>query len=207
MFLKTAALKKAMKNSLTLGGLAVSNDGQNYIVSGGGERWGASVEIETAPNVFKALIMEMTGELPEENESWRYTAAEHGVQKENTAMPAPYRGWYDAKVRAIRTPLSLTDRTHVYSVYQAAGGEYLITLSNRTDDMFSDRELLPDEEMPAYASVAAGSRGNTLYFKSSTCIYWAPSLPTEGKVRDALFAALAGLDFSRPDWKRQREAE
>ena len=203
MFLKIGELKKAMKSALKPGGLTVGNYRGHYLVCT--DWWGAWVDRMYATNKFKAAIMELVGELPEEDECCLFTMVEKEVCTDTQASRRdPFEEWKQAKDYAYITPLLLNLFPHEFAVFQRHSAKgYFMCLRDYTSRMISDSELEAGmESMPNRPSVSPN--GNCLFFKSETMIYWVCRTREQDKVRDTLFRSLGELDFSRGDWQRGR---
>ena len=198
MFLKTGELKKIMKSSLKRCGLIVGNVNGHYLVCS--DSWGAYVAQMYATNKFKAAIMELIGDLPEQEECWFYTiGAEKEVQRERVLdVPNPYEDWKQAKDYAAATPLYLDAWPHEYVVFQKhSNREYCTAKRALTGAVISASELeAMGETMPGMPSIL----GNTLYFKNETTIWWVGMESAGSKVREVLFPRLSGVDFFEDDW-------
>lgn len=79
MFLKISEFKKAMKSALkTTGGLYVGNLDDHYLVYT--SFWGIYVESTYATNKFKAAIMELIGDMPDEETCYKYYIEDKKLQ-------------------------------------------------------------------------------------------------------------------------------
>ena len=209
MFLKISALKKAMVDVLKRGDLHIANDGEDYIVFS--RWWGVSVRVSTAPNKFMALIVELVGELPEAGACWQCEPSEMGVSLSDCPadMPNPFSEWKKAKEPVLRTQLDIMDVSHEYVIFQKKSDkQYLLARRDLTEDLFSAKELMPDESMPVFpTALKHGSLEDDyiLYYKSDESIYWISTTTVTGKARDALFSALSACDFYEEDWKAKPE--
>lgn len=200
MFLKIGELKKAMKSALKTGGLTVGNYRGHYLVCT--DWWGVWVDRMYATNKFKAAIMELVGELPEEDECCWFTMVEKEIHVDILAeWRDPFEEWKQAKDYAYITPLLLDLFPHEYAVFQRHSDKgYFMCLRDYTSHMISDSELEAGiESMPNRPSVSPS--GNCLFFKNETMIYWVCRTREQDKVRDTLFGSLGELDFSKEDWQ------
>lgn len=79
MFLKIGELKRIMKDALKSSGLIVGNTGEWFLVYT--EKWGVATELQYLSNKFKAAVIELIGDLPEEGEAYLYNIDEHGLKR------------------------------------------------------------------------------------------------------------------------------
>ena len=77
MFLKIGELKRIMKDALKSSGLIVGNTGEWFLVYT--EKWGVATELQYLSNKFKAAVIELIGDLPEEGEAYLYTSMSMGL--------------------------------------------------------------------------------------------------------------------------------
>lgn len=200
MFLKISEFKKAMKSALkTVGGLYVGNLDDHYLVYT--SFWGVYVESMYATNKFKAAIMELIGDMPDEETCYKYYIEDKKLKMERELEPHdPYAAWKVAKDFACSVPMALTNSYHELSVYQRhSDKEYLAAIRVWTDGMISPAELdSARENMPGRPSVSPS--GHTLYFKSETMLYWVRGMSVSEKTRDTIFARMKDLDFFEDDW-------
>lgn len=199
MFLKTSELKKVMRSSLKSKGLTVGNIDGRYLVYC--DFWGVCVNAVYAPNKFKATIMELIGDLPEDGECRRYSISrDKEVEWERVShIPAPFEDWKAAMDYAAMTPLSLTVWPHEYMIFQKKSDlGFLVADRNLTGKMISPSELDQSlESMPERPSVLGGT---VLYFKNETTIYWARAESCGERAESVLFPRLYGIDFFESDW-------
>ena len=81
MFLKINEFKKAMKSALkTSGGLIIGNVKGHFLVHT--SLWGVWVESVYATSKFKAAIVELIGDMPEEETCYRYHLEEKNLKME-----------------------------------------------------------------------------------------------------------------------------
>ena len=86
MFLKISEFKKAMKSALkTTGGLYVGNLDDHYLVYT--SFWGVYVESTYATNKFKAAIMELIGDMPDEETCYKYYIEDKKLNMERELEP------------------------------------------------------------------------------------------------------------------------
>lgn len=203
MFLKTAQLKKMMKNALKGVGLYVGNIEGSYVVWGSG--WGLDTDAGLASNKFKAALTELIGDIPETGKMSRFYMTEKNVTQEAaTYSDRAYDAWKAAKDYAVGTPLSLFLWPHEYVIYQVHSDHgYLMVNRALTWDLITGKELEPDvESMPGRPSCA----GSRLYWKNDTTIYWADAQRAPEKVRDVLLPSLSSMNFFQSDWLFGKEA-
>ena len=200
MFLKISEFKKVMKSALkTAGGLYVGNVNDQYLVYTG--YWGVCVEKLYATNKFKAAIMELIGDMPEEDSCYKYYIEDKQLKADlHVDYLNPYEKWREAKDFACSVPLVLTNNYHELSVYQRhSDKDYLTAVREWTDGMLSPAELeVAGERMPGRPSVSP--LGSVLYFKSETMLYWVCCVQVEGKTRETVFDRMKDLDFFEDDW-------
>lgn len=206
MFLKTSELKKVMKSALKSRGLTVGNmDGQYLVYC---DFWGVCVDAVCASNKFKAAIMELTGDLPEDGECYRCSLSpEREIEQERVYdIPAPFEDWKAAKDCAVMTPLFLTAWPHEYAIFQRKSDlEFLTADRTLAEKMISPSELDQTvESMPGRPSVLAGT---VLYFKNDTTIYWVRATNCGEKVGRVLFPCMSGIDFFESDWILKEDQE
>ena len=201
MFLKTAELKKLMKDALKRSGLVVGYVNQHYLVYT--NTWGAYIDDLHASNKFKAAIMELVGDLPEQGECYRYTIKNKIPEQENVMdYPNPYRLWMEAKDPAAITPMGLMAWPHTYTVVQRKSDLAFLTVKNSlVGNVISESELEKDESMPGRPNLL----GATLYFKNESGIWWAATERAGHKVEEALFPQMEGLDFFEDSWLVKKE--
>ncbi len=199
MFLKTGELKKVMKSALKSRGLAVGNTDGQYLVYC--DSWGVCVDAVYASNKFKAAIMELIGDLPEDGECYRCSLSpEREIEQERVYdIPVPFEDWKAAGDFASETPLSLTVWPHEYTIFQRKSDlGFLAADRSLTGKMISPGELDQSvESMPGRPSVLAGT---VLYFKNDTTIYWVRGESCGEKAEKVLFPRLEGIDFFEKDW-------
>lgn len=199
MFLKTSELKKVMKSAFKSRGLTVGNIQGQYLVYC--DFWGVCVNAVYAPNKFKAAIMELIGDLPEDGECCRYSISRNKeVEQERVYdIPAPFEDWKAAIDYVAMTPLSLTVWPHEYMIFQKKSDlGFLAADRNLTGKMISPGELDQSlESMPERPSVLGGT---VLYFKNETTIYWVRAEGCGEKAESILFLHLYGIDFFESDW-------
>ena len=201
MFLKTAELKKLMKDALKRSGMVVGYVNQHYLVYT--NTWGAYIDDLHASNKFKAAIMELVGDLPEQGECYRYTI-KNKIPEQETVMdyPNPYRLWMEAKDPAAITPMGLMAWPHTYTVVQRKSDLAFLTVKNAlVGNVISESELEKDESMPGRPNLL----GATLYFKNESGIWWAATESAGHKVEEALFPQMEGLDFFEDSWLVKKE--
>lgn len=199
MFLKTGEMKKIMKSSLKKHGLIVGNIKGRYLVYS--DCWGAAVEHKYASNKFKAAIMELIGDLPEEGECYEYTIdADKDLQQQfYVGYPDPYVNWMMAKDYAVAAPMYLHAWPHEYMVYQRKSDlEFITPKRSLTEAVISASELdTATEHMPDRPSILDGT---ILYYKNESTIYWVHTESPGRKAREVLFPQLNGLSFFEDDW-------
>lgn len=204
MFLKTGELKKVMKSALRGGGLTVGNVNGEYLVYC--DRWGVCVNGIYASNKFKAAIMELIGDLPENGECYRYLLSpEKEIEQEVVCdIKVPYEEWKAARDFAQATPLSLAAWPHEYMIFQKKSDlGFLAADRILTGRMISPAELDTSvESMPGNPSVLAGT---ILYYKNDTTIYWVHGEYCGEKAEKVLFPCLYGIDFFENDWIVKRK--
>ncbi len=196
MFLKTAELKKLMKDALKRSGLVVGYVNGNYLVCT--DSWGAYINDLYASNKFKAAIMELVGDLPEKGECYRYTI-KNKIPEQETVMdyPNPYRLWMEAKDPAVITPMGLMAWPHTYTVVQRKSDLAFLTVKNAlVGNIISESELEKDESMPGRPNLL----GATLYFKNESGLWWAATESAGHKVEEALFPQMEGINFFEDSW-------
>lgn len=110
MFLKISEFKKAMKSALkTSGGLIIGNVKGHFLVHT--SLWGVWVESVYATSKFKAAIVELIGDMPEEETCYRYHLEEKNLKMEyQIRYENPYDQWKEAKDFACEVPLAFTVR-------------------------------------------------------------------------------------------------
>lgn len=117
MFLKIGELKKIMKDALKSSGLIVGNTGEWFLVYT--EKWGVATELQYLSNKFKAAVIELIGDLPEEGEAYLYNIDEHGLKQAPDLDPVdPYDEWMAAKDVAVKTGVNVRLFAHEYAFYQ-----------------------------------------------------------------------------------------
>lgn len=200
MFLKTGEMKKIMKSSLKKHGLIVGNIKERYLVYS--DCWGAAVEHKYASNKFKAAIMELIGDLPEEGECYEYTIdADKDLQQQAYyGYPDPYEDWMRAKDYAVAAPMYLHAWPHEYMVYQKKSDlEFITPKRSLTEAVISASELdHATESMPDRPSVL---NGTVLYYKNESTIYWVHTESPGRKALEVLFPHLCGINFFEDDWR------
>lgn len=210
MFLKINEFKKAMKSALkTSGGLIIGNVKGHFLVHT--SLWGVWVESVYATSKFKAAIVELIGDMPEEETCYRYHLEEKNLKMEyQIRYEDPYDQWKEAKDFACEVPLVFYSMPHELSIYQSKSDRsYMTVLQSYAAGMMSPAELEAGmEHMPGRPSVSPA--GSTLYFKSETMIYWISIVKVPQKAEDTIFRCLRGLDFFEDDWlpkEEEQEAE
>lgn len=203
MFLKTAGLKKIMKASLKRHGLVVGTVEGHYLVYT--DNWGVYIEMEYASNKFKAAIMEIIGDIPEEGECYLYTInSEKDIQQETVmGYPDPYEDWKAAKDFAVIAPIYFHAWPHEYIVCQRKSDlKFVVADRALTSSVFSRSELETTvESMPERPSILNG----VLYFKNETTIYWVHTESPGSKALEVLFPHLRGISFFEDDWRLKEE--
>ena len=118
MFLKISEFKKAMKSTLkTSGGLVIGNVKGHFLVHA--SLWGVWVESIYATSKFKAAIVELIGDMPEEETCYRYRLDEKTLKMEyQVSYEDPYDKWKEAKDFACEIPLVFYSSPHELAVYQ-----------------------------------------------------------------------------------------
>ena len=196
MFIKTAELKKLMKDALKRSGMVVGYVNQHYLVYT--NTWGAYIDDWHASNKFKAAIMELVGDLPEQGECHRYTIKNKIPEQENVMdYPNPYRLWMEAKDPAAITPMGLMAWPHTYTVVQRKSDLAFLTVKNSlVGNVISESELEKDESMPGRPNLL----GATLYFKNESGLWWVATESAGHKVEEALFPQMEGINFFEDSW-------
>ena len=198
MFLKISEFKKAMKSALkTSGGLIIGNVKGHFLVHT--SLWGVWVESVYATSKFKAAIVELIGDMPEEETNLKM---EYQIRYEN-----PYDQWKEAKDFACEVPLAFYSTPYELSIYQSKSDRsYITVLQSYAAGMMSLAELeVGMEHMPGRPSVSP--TGSTLYFKSETMIYWISIVKVPQKAEDTIFRYLRGLDFFEDDWLPKKDEQ
>lgn len=207
MFLKISEFKKAMKSALkTSGGLVIGNVKGHFLVHT--RLWGVWVESIYATSKFKAAIVELIGDMPEEETCYKYHLEEKTLKMEyQVSYEDPYDRWKEAKDFACEVPLVFYSAPHELSVYQKnSDRSYMTVLQSYAAGMMSPAELeMGMERMPGRPSVSPA--GSTLYFKSDTMIYWTSIIEVSKKAEDTIFRYLRGLDFFEEDWLPKEEEQ
>ena len=207
MFLKISEFKKAMKSALkTSSGLVIGNVKGHFLVHA--SLWGVWVESIYATSKFKAAIVELIGDMPEEETCYRYHLEEKTLKMEYQASyEDPYDKWKEAKDFACEIPLVFYSSPHELAVYQInSDRSYVTVLQSYAAGMMSPAELEAGmERMPGRPSVSPA--GSTLYFKSDTMIYWTSIIKVSKKAEDTIFRYLRGLDFFEKDWLPKEEEQ
>lgn len=203
MFLKTAELKKIMKDSLKRSGLIVGNVKDHYLVYT--DTWGLYIEDMYASNKFKAAIMELIGDLPEAGECYWYAVVEKEINQEAVLdYQDPYQEWMKAKDTAVVTPVKLSAWPHEYFVIQRKSDKAFMTVrSSLTAAVISSKELTEGEGMPGRPCLL----GQTLYFKNESTIWWVATESVGHKAEEVLFPHLSGMDFFESEWLEKEEEE
>lgn len=116
--LKISEFKKAMKSTLkTSGGLVIGNVKGHFLVHA--SLWGVWVESIYATSKFKAAIVELIGDMPEEETCYRYRLDEKTLKMEyQVSYEDPYDKWKEAKDFACEIPLVFYSSPHELAVYQ-----------------------------------------------------------------------------------------
>lgn len=204
MFLKTAELKKIMKAGLKRQGLIVGTINGHYLVYT--DRWGVYLGVEYASNKFKAAIMEIIGDIPEDGECYLYTInSEKDIQQETVMdYPDPYENWKMAKDFAVIAPVFFQAWPHEYIVCQRKSDlKFVVADRALTDSVFSRSELETTvETMPERPSIRYG----VLYFKNETTIYWVHTESPGRKALEVLFPHLQTISFFEDDWRLKEES-
>lgn len=207
MFLKISEFKKAMKSALkTSGGLIIGNVKGHFLVHT--SLWGVWVESVYATSKFKAAIVELIGDMPEEETCYRYHLEEKNLKMEyQIRYENPYDQWKEAKDFACEVPLAFYSTPHELSIYQSKSDRsYITVLQSYAAGMMSLAELeVGMEHMPGRPSVSP--TGSTLYFKSETMIYWISIVKVPQKAEDTIFRYLRGLDFFEEGWLPKEEEQ
>ena len=194
MFLKISELKKVMKDALKRSGLIVGNTGEWLLVYT--ERWGAATELKYLSNKFKAAVIELIGDLPEEGETYLYYIDEHGLKQTPDLNPVnPYDEWMAAKDVAVKTGVNVQLFTHEYAFYQIKQTHVCIAIERcQVEPMISPSDLdkIAGELMPPNPSVR---NGTVLYFKNDMMIYWVAAVTMPEKTRKEFLPLLESLDF------------
>lgn len=128
MFLKINEFKKAMKSALkTSGGLIIGNVKGHFLVHT--SLWGVWVESVYATSKFKAAIVELIGDMPEEETCYRYHLEEKNLKMEyQIRYEDPYDQWKEAKDFACEVPLAFYSTPHELSIYQSKSDRSYITV-------------------------------------------------------------------------------
>lgn len=199
MFLKTGEMKKIMKSSLKKSGLTAGNVDGHYLVYS--DCWGVHVEHAYATNKFKAAIMELIGDLPEQHECYRYTIEPDKELKQERVFdyPDPYELWKEAKEPGAATPVYLAAWPHEYAVYQRRSDlKFIAAKRSLTTAVISPGELdQSSESMPGRPCIL---NGNVLYYKNESTIYWVHTESPGHRVLEVLFPHLKGISFFKDDW-------
>lgn len=205
MFLKTGELKKIMKSSLKKYGLIVGNVDDHYLVYS--DCWGVYVEHPYATNRFKAAIMELTGDLPEPYECYKYTMEpDKELNQERVFdMPEPYEQWKEAKDFGAIAPMFLFAWPHEYVIYQRKSDmKFIVAPRSLTTAAISGSELdRSSESMPGRPSILKG----VLYYKNESTIYWVHTESPGHKALEVLFPHMRGISFFEDDWLEKEEPE
>lgn len=195
-----------MKSALKSGGLTIGNMSGEYLVYCA--RWGVCIGSIYASNKFKAAIMELIGDLPEEGECYRYSLSpEKEIEQERVFnIPVPFEDWKAAKDTAAATPLCLTAWPHEYMVFQRRSDRgFLAADRSLTGKVISPAELDASvESMPGRPSVLGGT---VLYYKNDTAIYWVHGESCGERAETVLFPRLEGIDFFESSWIRREGLE
>lgn len=198
MFLKTAELKKNMKNSLKKFGLIVGTIDDHYLVYT--DCWGLYIETAYASNKLKAAITEVIGDIPQAGECYLYKLEPDKLISQESVFdyPDPYEDWKAAKDFAAVVPFFLFAWPQEYLVCQKHSDlDFIILRRSLTQAVISSSELdTTVEAMPVRPSVL----GSALYWKNETTIYWACAETPGSKVREVLFPHLEGISFFEDDW-------
>lgn len=206
MFLKTGELKKIMKSSLKRSGLIVGNIREKYLVYA--DSWGLSTECFYASNKFKAAIMELIGDLPENGECYLFNinSDKEVVAQAEMGYPDPFEEWKSAKDFAVTTPVSIFAWPHEFIVFQKKSDlGYVTALRSLTTDVISDSELDSKiEHRPGRPSI---KDGHVLYWKNETTIYWVHTETAGSKASDVLFPHLDGMSFFEDNWLVNEDQE
>lgn len=196
MFLKTAELKKLMKDRLKASGLIVGYIGNHYLVYS--DCWGLYVDDLYASNKFKAAIMELIGDLPEREECYCYRIVDKEISQERVLdYLDPFLRWKEAKDPVVITPIKLLAWPHEYIVVQRRSDlAFLMVKTAWTTGVISSKELTVDECMPERPSLL----GETLYFKNESGIWWVAAEQASRKAKEVLFPHLSGINFFESEW-------
>lgn len=85
MFIKAAGFKKLMKDAWSRGLLFVSKQADELLIYGGSWMWCG--QIGTIPNKVKAALVELTGEFPETNQSFKSGKNQHNQYEFTETIP------------------------------------------------------------------------------------------------------------------------
>lgn len=187
-----------MKASLKKSGLTVGNVNDHYLVYS--DNWGVYIDAVYASNKFKAAIMELTGDLPEQEECYLYRFNQNENVEPETVLdyPDPYEQWKAAKDFAVVAPVMLSAWPHEYIVCQRHSDlGFLVADRSLSDRVISRNELdTVVEAMPA----RPGLLTDVLYWKNETTIYWVHTESPGNKAQEVLFPQLSGISFFEDDW-------
>lgn len=203
MFLKTGELKKLMKSALKSSGLTVGNRNGYFLVSG--TAWELKTEIIAASNKFKAVVMELIGDIPEPGECYIYRLQEGQTVPEYVPAGADlYDTWKLAKDYAVTVPVAVITFPHEYNLYQVHSNHRIVVINRAlAGDIISMNELPEIEHAPGRPAFD----GCTLIWKNDTTIWRVVTEPFGEKYGRAIFSRLEQIDFSDKEWPELKRAE
>lgn len=201
MFIKTAGLKKLMKAAIKGSGVVVGYVNNTYLVYT--NYWGVSTPDVYASNKFKAAVIELIGDFPNEGECYHYRKDRTGLlQEEVTAPINPYQEWLEAKDAAKITVIEVESFPHKYVIVQRKSDLGFIGVNTvHLTDILSRSELDKGESMPQSPAL----KEDTLYLKNENMFWWVKSYPLERKIREIILGHLKGINFFADDWDEKEE--
>lgn len=162
MFLNKSIFKKWLKAAYNGSGLKVGMVYDGLVVSG--SSWVSWTKRETIPNWFKAALIELTGELPQEGEMMEFKKGDNPQMViPNTYHDLPYK-FMEAKINLEVTPVVYGSKWNQYRLLQRKDTNEIVTLS---EDMYSviDFSSLEEESIPAGPS-SEGRECDVIYWKN-----------------------------------------
>lgn len=197
MFLSTKELKKAMKDSLKGAGLSVGQNNGNYYVFT--DYWGLQTSVESAPNKFKAALVELIGDISEDGVCKHYMMENKHAQEDEvtTLFPDPCGACRSEKDFAVAAPVVVFGFPHEYQLFQRKSDLKIFAFDRRfTTDMISEKELdLAIENMPSLPKIKDAGGACVLYFKNETTTYFIYSVEVGNKLKDGVLSHLEQINF------------
>lgn len=192
MFISTTQLSKLMKEAYKGGGIRIGNIDGGLIVFAG--YWGLWIDENYIPNKVKAIVMELSGELPGDGKVFKVSKEEAAPQYELTLNDYFYINHLQSvnKEPASKTGVIIDLKYSEYELLQINRTKRIALINRKLMDMIDVTEINYDIEGEP-SGPCTGLSSDMFFWRNATCTLLL--LGTKPPEDNAVISALTRLDF------------